>query len=52
MDRDIILGSCGVFVAVFVVVWLYLRSSATIEMIRRRNLRSLREITRELHHGD
>jgi len=52
MDWDLILGCGGVLASVLTVVWLYLRSSATIEMIHRRKLRSLREITRELHHGE
>jgi len=52
MDLDTILGCAVVFAAVFSVVWLYRRSSATIELIRRRRLHSLREIRRILRHGE
>jgi UPF0716 family protein affecting phage T7 exclusion len=52
MEWDIVLG-CGVVIgAVGTVIWLYLRSVAVIEMIRRRNLRTSREIQRAMRHGE
>ena len=48
MDWDTILGSAAVLGALSTVVWLYVRSVHIIETIHERNLRTARQIKKEL----
>jgi len=51
MDLDTVLGIFVTLAAIAAVLGLYIWSARRIDFIHARNLRSLRQIRKELRHG-